>query len=107
MELYNLGIVPWQQSQLLYHALAHLGREAICICSPATPYFCIGCHQDVTDEVDLDFCTKNSIPVFRREVGGGGVYLDADQFFSRLFSTGEAPMYRCAARHSIESFLSP
>ena len=61
MELYNLGKVPWEDSQLLYHALAKLGRESLCLLSPATPYVCIGFHQDVAQEVDLEFCRANDI----------------------------------------------
>jgi lipoate-protein ligase A len=84
MELYNLGKVPWKESQLLYHALAKLGRESFCLLSPATPYVCIGFHQDVEQEVDLEFCRANDIPVFRREVGGGAVFLDGNQLFFQL-----------------------
>ena len=78
MQLYKLGKVPWQESQLIYHALAKLGREALCLVSPSAPYVCIGFHQDVAQEVDLDFCQANNIPVFRREVGGGAVSFGSD-----------------------------
>jgi lipoate-protein ligase A len=84
MELYNLGKVPWKESQLLYHSLALLGKESLCLLSPSSPYVCIGFHQDVEQEVDLEFCRKNQIPVFRREVGGGAVYLDGNQLFFQL-----------------------
>jgi lipoate-protein ligase A len=84
MELFNLGKVPWEESQLIYHALAKLGRESLCLVSPATPYVCIGFHQDVEQEVDLEFCEANNIPVFRREVGGGAVFLDGNQLFFQL-----------------------
>jgi lipoate-protein ligase A len=84
LELFNLGKVPWLESQLIYHALADLGREALSLVSPATPYVCIGFHQDVEQEVDLDFCKKNNIPVFRRNLGGGAVYLDGHQLFFHL-----------------------
>ena len=84
MELYNLGKVPWKDSQLMYHALAQLGRESLCLLSPSTPYVCIGFHQDVAQEVDLNFCRANNIPVFRREVGGGAVFLDGNQLFFQL-----------------------
>ncbi len=60
MELYNLGRVPWEESQLIYHALAYLGREAMCKCFPATPYFCIGYHQDISQEVDLEYSADNN-----------------------------------------------
>lgn len=84
MKLYLLNSVSWQDSQLLYHALPRLGREGLILLSPATPYVCIGYFQDVAQEVDLTFCREQSIPVFRREVGGGAVYLDGEQLFYQL-----------------------
>ncbi len=84
MELFNLGKIAWQETQLIYHALAELNREALSLVSPASPYVCIGFHQDVTQEVDLEFCRQNEIPVFRRKVGGGAVYLDGEQLFFHL-----------------------
>ncbi len=84
MDYYFLDAVSWEFSQTLYHAAAHLGREALFILRPATPYVCIGYHQDAQQEIDLDFTSKNNIPVFRREVGGGAVYLDGQQLFFQL-----------------------
>ena len=81
MKLYDLQKVPWYESQLIYHALAKLGQEALVLVSPATPYVCIGFHQNAIQEVDLEYCKANAIPVFRREVGGGAVYLDGRQLF--------------------------
>jgi lipoate-protein ligase A len=34
MHLYNLGKVPWQETQLIYHAPARLGRESLVLVSP-------------------------------------------------------------------------
>jgi len=107
MELYNLGKVPWQESQLIYHALAALGREALSLVSPATPYVCIGFHQDVEQEVDLDFCRANNIPVFRREVGGGAVYLDGDQFFFQLILHKDNPVVPKRKETFYRKFLQP
>lgn len=84
MDYYFLDAVSWDYSQTLYHAAAYLGREALFILRPATPYVCIGFHQDAKQEIDLEFTTRNKIPVFRREVGGGAVYLDGNQLFFQL-----------------------
>ena len=78
MKLHRLGTVPWQDSQLLYHSLPRVGREGVILCSPATTYVCIGYFQDVEQEVDVEFCRQQNIPVFRREVGGGATYLDGE-----------------------------
>jgi lipoate-protein ligase A len=91
MKLYNWGKVPWYESQLIYHALASLDREGLSLVSPATPYVCIGFHQDVKQEVDLDYCKTNNIPVFRRDLGGGAVYLDGNQLFFQLILRKDNP----------------
>jgi lipoate-protein ligase A len=107
MKLYNLGKVPWEESQLLYHALAALGREALSLVSPATPYICIGFHQDVEQEVDLAYCGANDIPVFRREVGGGAVYLDGDQLFFHLILSKDNPVVPKSKETFYRKFLQP
>jgi lipoate---protein ligase len=81
MYLFDLGERPWEQSMLIFHTLARLGVEAIDIVSPKTPFVSIGYFQDANQEVDLDYCTKENLPVFRREIGGGTVYLDNNQIF--------------------------
>ena len=107
MELYNLGKVPWLESQLVYHALAGLRRESLCLVSPSTPYVCIGFHQDLEQEVDLDFCEKNDIPVFRREVGGGAVYLDGNQLFFQLILDKGHPEIPKRKEAFYKKFLQP
>ena len=92
MKLYQLETVSWQDSQLLYHALPRLGREGLILLSPASPYVCIGYHQDAAQEVDVDYCRQNDIPIFRREVGGGAVYLDGAQLFWQLVIHKDNPL---------------
>jgi len=107
MHLFNLGKVPWEDSQLIYHALAELGREGLILLSPATPYVCIGFHQDAEREVDLDFCGANGIPVFRREVGGGAVYLDGNQLFFQLVLRRNDPRIPAPKEVFYHEFLGP
>ena len=107
MKLYNLGKVPWHESQLIYHALAALGRETLSLVSPATPYVCIGFHQDLEQEVDLGFCKANNIPLFRREVGGGSVYLDGDQLFFQLILHRDNPAVPMRKETFYRKFLQP
>ena len=107
MYLYSLGKVPWHESQTIYHALASLGREALSLVSPATPYVCIGFHQDAHQEVDLDFCRANRIPIFRRDLGGGAVYLDGDQLFFHLILHKDNPAVPKRKEAFYKKFLQP
>jgi len=92
MKLYRLETVSWQDSQLLYHALPRINREGLILLSPATPYVCIGYFQDAEQEVDLEYCRTHGIPVFRREVGGGAVYLDGEQLFYQMVIRKDSPL---------------
>lgn len=107
MFLYQLGSVPWAESQLIYHALPRLGRESLVLLSPAEPYVCIGYHQDLAKEVDVEFCRTNGIPIFRREVGGGGTYLDNDQLFYQLVVHKDNPMAPGDKSSFYRKFLQP
>ncbi|UCG12496.1 MAG: lipoate--protein ligase family protein [Deltaproteobacteria bacterium] len=107
MELYDLGKMPWHESQLIYHALANLGRESLVLVSPSTPYVCIGYHQDVSHEVDVDFCQCHGVPIFRREVGGGAVYLDGDQLFVQLILRQGNPSVPLRKEAFYRKFLQP
>ena len=107
MLLYILGKIPWEETQLIYHALALLGREALCLVSPASPYVCIGFHQDLAQEVDLEFCRENDIPIFRREVGGGAVFLDGNQLFFHLILKRDNPIAPKRIDAFYQKFLKP
>ena len=84
MHLFHLGKVDWLDSQLIYHAQPRVGVEGLNILAPSTSYVCIGYHQNLEQEVDLQYCRDHNIPVFRREVGGGAVFLDGNQIFYQL-----------------------
>lgn len=107
MDYYFLDAVTWEYSQALYHAAAHLGREALFILRPATPYVCIGFHQDAQQEIDLDFARENHIPVIRREVGGGAVYLDGQQLFFQLILRRDRPGVPANIAEFYRKFLQP
>src|SRR5512147_2824077 len=84
--LYMEGVSPLR-SQTVYHAVGYAMREdtpdTIILVSPSDPYVCIGYHQDIEKEVDLEYCAAHRLPVYRREVGGGAVYLDSGQLFTQ------------------------
>ncbi len=107
MELYNLGKVTWRESQLIYHSMAYLGREGLLLVSPSTPYVCIGFHQDVIQEVDLEYCRTENIPVFRREVGGGAVFLDGNQLFFQIVLDRNNPAIPPLRQNFYRKFLQP
>lgn len=83
----DLGLVPPLRSQAIYHGLAYAmtprSPDTIVLVGPSDPYVCIGCHQELDKEVDLDYCREAGLPVYRREVGGGAVYLDHRQVFTQ------------------------
>ncbi len=96
IRLLDLGTVSPLRSQTVYHAVAHAMTEetpdTIILVSPANPYVCVGFHQEPEKEVDLEYCRGNHLPVYRREVGGGAVYLDEGQVFTQwIFQTSHLP----------------
>lgn len=107
MNLYSLGHVPWLDSQLIYHALPRLDMQGLILLAPAEPYVCIGYHQEAQQEVDLAFCRAHEIPVFRREVGGGAVYLDGQQLFYQLVLHRDNPLVPGDKEEFYRRFLAP
>lgn len=85
IRLIEAGTVSYLRSQTIYHGLAYAHTDetprTVVLARPAEPYVCIGFHQDIASEVDLEYCATKGLPVLRRETGGGAVYLDSDQLF--------------------------
>ena len=85
MRVVDFGYVPYLQSQACYHAVAEMlgpgDPDTLTLVNPIEPYVCVGYHQEVDKEIDVDYCRENGIPIVRRQVGGGAVYLDRDQMF--------------------------
>ncbi|MFN3337313.1 MAG: lipoate--protein ligase [Thermomicrobium sp.] len=83
----DLGLVSPVRSQSVYHAVGYAFRSdtppTILLVSTTDPYVSIGYHQDAEREVDLEYCRDAGLPVIRREVGGGAVYLDHNQVFTQ------------------------
>lgn len=85
-------------SQAVYHGLAETmtadSDPILSLVSPATPYVCIGMHQDIAREVDEDYCAAQGLPIIRRQVGGGAVYLDHGQLFTHfIYPRRKAPEF--------------
>ena len=51
---------------------------------PGAPYACIGYHQDIEKELDLEYCQSAGLPVIRRSQGGGATFLDGGQVFYQI-----------------------
>jgi lipoate-protein ligase A len=87
IRLLDLSLVSPLHSQTVYHAVGYAmttdSPDTIILVSPDQPYVCIGYHQEIEKEVDLKYCRAHALPVYRREVGGGAVYLDDGQLFSQ------------------------
>lgn len=93
----DIGLVSPVRSQAIYHGVAHAMTpetpSTIILVGPNDPYACIGYHQDLEKEVDVDYCRELGLPVYRREVGGGAVYLDDGQLFTQwIFRRGDLPL---------------
>jgi len=107
MRLHDLGPVSWTDSQLIYHAMPRVGYEGVNLLRPNAPYVCIGYHQDVQQEVDVAYCQAQGIPIFRREMGGGAVYLDGNQLFYQLVLHRDHPLARQGKERFYRQLLSP
>ena len=107
MDLYDLGHVPWMDSQLVYHAQPRVGFEGLNIVAPAEPYVCIGYHQDLEQEIDIEYCREQNLPIFRREVGGGAVYLDGNQIFYQVVLHRDHPLAQGGREAFYRRMLQP
>jgi lipoate-protein ligase A len=92
------GMVSWLDSQVIYHAVASAmsgtNEPTLTLVNPSKPYICIGYHQELEKEVDVDYCRENGLPITRRQVGGGAVYLDENQLFWHIIVPRSQAPYR-------------
>ena len=101
LRVIDFGRVSALRSQTLWHALAY-GVSAgepptLSFMRPSSPYVGVGYHRRL-EEADLDACREAGLPVFRRMVGGGVVYLDEhQQFFQICLPVSAVPRSREAA----------
>lgn len=96
IRLLDFGKVGSLRSLAIFHGVAYaLGPEdpdTITLTRPLDPFVSIGHHQDAKTEVDLPYCNAAGVPVYRREVGGGAVYLDEGQtFWHTIFHHSRVP----------------
>lgn len=87
MRVLDFGTTTAVRSQSCWHALARCAGAGdgptLSFVRPAEPYVCLGYHR-LLAEIDTDWCAAQALPVLRRMVGGGPVYLDSDQLFFQI-----------------------
>jgi len=89
--LIDLGNPEPLVAQTFYEAVAegiHRGKapNTLIMLQPGSAYACLGYHQDLEKEIDLDFCKEKELPIIRRSQGGGATYLDGDQVFYQIIA---------------------
>jgi lipoate-protein ligase A len=108
LRVIDFGCSQPLRSQTLWHAIGYgvsAGASgALSFTRPDAPYVCLGYHRGI-DEVDHDYCQANGLPVLRRMVGGGPVYLDADQLFFQICLPARA--VPAARYHALRMLLEP
>jgi lipoate-protein ligase A len=87
LRVVDFGRVSALRSQTLWHALAYGvsrgGPPTLSFMRPSRPYVGLGYHRRL-EETDIEACREAGLPVFRRMVGGGVVYLDEHQQFFQI-----------------------
>ena len=101
LRVVDFGRVSALRSQTLWHALAYGvsrgGPPTLSFMRPSRPYVGLGYHRRL-EEADIEACREAGLPVFRRMVGGGVVYLDEhQQFFQICLPMSLVPRSREAA----------
>ena len=109
----DVGDVGAYRSQALWHGIASAMRPraapTLSFCRPGSPYVGLGYHRSL-EELDLGACRRLGLPIIRRRIGGGPVYLDADQlFFQITLPADRAPgrvdrLYELCLEPAVEAF---
>ena len=83
-------------AQTFYEAVAESvhrdqSLNTLIMTQPNKPYACIGYHQDIEKELDLQYLEQEGLPAIRRSQGGGATYLDRTQvFYQIIFKNSDA-----------------
>ena len=106
-----MGLAEPLIAQTFYEAVAKavdegLSTNTIILVQPSSPYVCIGFHQEIEREVNIEYCRSRSLPIIRRSQGGGTVYLDSNQIFYQVIARGESKAIPLSVERLFETFLS-
>ena len=85
----DLGRAEPLVAQAFYEAVAEavyrgVSPNTLLMVQPDAPYACIGYHQSLEKEIDLDYLEESGLLVIRRSQGGGATYLDSGQVFYQI-----------------------
>jgi lipoate-protein ligase A len=115
LRVVDAGTVGALRSQALWHGLAEAAtagaRPTLSLCRSAEPYVGLGYHHPLA-ELDVDACRRLALPIIRRRIGGGAVYVDADQLLFQLtLPAASAPatvdrLYRRCLTPAVEAFAA-
>lgn len=97
--LIDLGKAEPFVAQAFYEAVAEavhrdLVPNTLIIVQPDSPYTCIGYHQDLEKEIDIEYINERDLPVIRRSQGGGATYLDQNQVFYQIVAKNSETLPR-------------
>jgi lipoate-protein ligase A len=84
-----------------------MNEECLILTGTKQPYACIGFAQDLKKELDIEYCKDHEIPYFRRETGGGTVYLDKNQLFYQIIIRRDNPLTPWLTEAFFRRFLEP
>ncbi len=109
--LIDLGMAEPLKAQTLYEAVAwgveeKLSPNTILIVQPSSPYVCIGYHQELEREIDIDYCRRMGLPIIRRGQGGGATYLNSDQIFYQIVARDDGDVIPLNIEELFKKFLS-
>ncbi len=87
--LIDLGYAEPYMAQTFYEAVAEalnrgFSMNTLILVQPSSPYVCLGYHQVLEKEIDVNYCKERGLPIIRRTQGGGATYLDSNQIFYQV-----------------------
>jgi lipoate-protein ligase A len=88
LRVIDLGSASASRAHALYHGLADAYRRGdppiLALVRADEPHISIGFNQDLAGSIDTAYCRQARLPIIRRRLGGGAVYIDGNQLFFHL-----------------------
>lgn len=109
--LIDLGRAEPIIAQTFYEAVAQAvddgsSPNTILLVQPSKPYVCIGFHQELEKEIDLEYCHEKNLMMIRRSQGGGATYLNSDQLFYQVVASKRSEVIPIDVEGLFEKFLA-